>query len=45
LREIPPRARSKVHKHADHETAIYVLSGKSGMWYGDRLEHHLVVGA
>ena len=42
---IPPGARAKAHKHADHETAIYVLSGESGMWYGDRLERHLVVRA
>src|SRR5262249_15822747 len=38
---IPPRVQSKAHKHADHETAIYVLSGESGMWYGEKLEHHL----
>ena len=45
LARIPPRARSKAHKHLDHETAIYVLSGESGMWYGDTLEHHLVASA
>jgi uncharacterized RmlC-like cupin family protein len=42
---IPPGARAKAHKHADHETAIYVLSGESGMWYGDKLERHLVARA
>jgi uncharacterized RmlC-like cupin family protein len=31
--------------HANHETAIYVLSGVTEMWYGDRLERHMVVGA
>lgn len=36
-----PGMRSKAHKHAHHETAIYVLSGKSGMWYGEKLEQHL----
>ena len=42
---IPAGARAKAHKHADHETAIYVLSGESGMWYGDKLERHLVARA
>ena len=42
---IPPRVQSKAHKHADHETAIYVLSGESGMWYGEKLEHHFTVRA
>jgi len=40
---IPPGVQSKAHKHADHETAIYVLSGESGMWFGEKLEHHLTV--
>jgi uncharacterized RmlC-like cupin family protein len=35
---IPPGGRAKAHKHDRHETAIYVLSGESGMWYGERLE-------
>jgi len=43
--EMPPGARAKAHKHESHETAIYVLSGSSGMWFGDRLEHHLFAGA
>jgi len=42
---IPHGGRSKVHKHEQHETAIYVLSGESGMWYGERLEQHLVARA
>jgi uncharacterized RmlC-like cupin family protein len=42
---IPPGARAKAHKHADHETSIYVLSGESGMWYGEKLERHLVARA
>ncbi len=37
---IPPLARAKAHKHAAHETAIYILSGVSGVWYGENLEHH-----
>jgi uncharacterized RmlC-like cupin family protein len=42
---IPRGGRSKVHKHEQHETAIHVLSGESGMWYGERLEQHLVARA
>ena len=40
---IPPGARAKAHKHVTHETAIYALTGESGVWYGERLEHHVVV--
>lgn len=40
---IPPRGRARAHKHATHETAIYALSGESGVWHGGRLEHHTVV--
>ncbi|HZC35402.1 MAG TPA: cupin domain-containing protein [Chthoniobacterales bacterium] len=42
---IPPLGRAKAHKHASHETAIYVISGESGCWYGERLEEHLSVRA
>jgi uncharacterized RmlC-like cupin family protein len=35
-------ARAKTHKHGAHETAIYVLRGEAGTWYGERLEHHIV---
>ncbi|MEH2513410.1 putative RmlC-like cupin family protein [Nitrobacteraceae bacterium AZCC 1564] len=42
---IGPGARAKAHKHADHETAIYVLRGESHVWHGERLEHHTVVKA
>ncbi len=44
LLRMPPGARAKAHLHADHETAIYVLSGRAEMWYGQQLEHHLAVG-
>jgi uncharacterized RmlC-like cupin family protein len=40
---IPPGARAKAHKHADHETAIYALRGESHVWHGERLECHSVV--
>jgi uncharacterized RmlC-like cupin family protein len=42
---IPPGARAKAHKHDGHETAIYILSGESGVWYGQRLEEHLFAHA
>ena len=42
LLTMPPGARARAHKHASHETAIYVLSGEGGMYYGERLEQHLV---
>jgi uncharacterized RmlC-like cupin family protein len=42
---IPPGGRAKAHKHASHETAIYMLSGISAMWYGHQLEHHVEVKA
>ena len=45
LLTVPPGARAKAHKHARHETAIHVLSGEVGMWYGDRLENHMVTCA
>jgi uncharacterized RmlC-like cupin family protein len=44
LLTMPPGGRAKAHKHEAHETAIYVLSGEGAMYYGDRLEHHLVSG-
>ncbi len=42
LLTIPPGARAKAHKHEWHETALHVLSGEVGMWYGERLENHMV---
>ena len=42
---MPPGARANAHLHERHETAIYVLSGEAGMWYGPNLELHLVVRA
>jgi uncharacterized RmlC-like cupin family protein len=42
---MPPGARAKAHLHEAHETAIYVLSGRAGMWYGEALEHHVTVEA
>lgn len=45
LGTIPPGARGRAHLHEGHESALYILSGRAEMWYGDRLEHHLAAGA
>ena len=45
LVRLPPGARAKAHLHEAHETAVYGLSGRSGMWFGPKLEEHLEVGA
>lgn len=38
---IPPLGRAKPHLHENHESAVYVLSGEAGMWYGDQLREHV----
>ena len=45
LLTIPPGGRARAHLHASHETAIYLLSGVSEMYYGPRLERHMTVQA
>ncbi len=45
LLTIPPGGRAKAHKHATHETAIYVLSGTGKMYWGERLENLMVLTA
>lgn len=45
LLTMQPGEKAKAHLHENHETAIYVMSGISEMWYGDNLEHHMVVQA
>ena len=42
---MPPGARANAHLHENHETAIYVISGKAEMWYGEGLAEHLTVSA
>jgi uncharacterized RmlC-like cupin family protein len=41
LLTIPPGGRAKAHKHATHETAIYQLTGRAVMYWGERLEHRM----
>jgi uncharacterized RmlC-like cupin family protein len=43
LLTIPPGGRAKAHKHASHETAIYMLRGVGAMWYGPQLEYHCLL--
>jgi|ERR1017187_4415983 uncharacterized RmlC-like cupin family protein len=38
---IAPEGRAKPHLHQEHESAVYVLSGEAGMWYGDGLREHM----
>jgi uncharacterized RmlC-like cupin family protein len=45
LLTIPPGGRARAHMHAHHETAIYVLSGETHTWFGERLEQHVIVKA
>lgn len=45
LLTVPPGGRAKAHKHATHETAIYVISGHAKMYWGESLEHVMETGA
>jgi uncharacterized RmlC-like cupin family protein len=45
LLTLPPGAQANAHLHEAHESAIYVISGEAGMWYGDDLSQHLTVNA
>lgn len=38
---IPPLTRAKPHLHENHESAVYVVSGEAGMWYGEGLREHV----
>lgn len=42
---LPPGARARAHLHEEHESTIYVISGRADFWWGPRLEHHAVLGA
>ena len=41
LGTVPPHTAAEPHLHEDHESAIYVLSGRAGMDYGERLQHRV----
>jgi uncharacterized RmlC-like cupin family protein len=43
LLTIAPGDRARAHLHENHETAIYMLRGDTELYWGDRLENHLVL--
>jgi uncharacterized RmlC-like cupin family protein len=45
LLTIPPGGRAKAHKHATHETAIYMIDGVTTMFWGARLENRMEAAA
>jgi uncharacterized RmlC-like cupin family protein len=40
---IPPGARAKVHYHDKIETIAYLIEGECAVYYGDDLEHRVVI--
>lgn len=42
LASLPPGARSRAHRHDEHESAACVIEGAMELWFGDRLEHNIV---
>jgi uncharacterized RmlC-like cupin family protein len=42
---IPPGTRGMPHFHAEHESAIYTVSGETEVWHGDGLVQRTVVRA
>ena len=42
---LPDRARAKTHLHRGVETAVYIIDGRSEMFFGARLEDHVDFGA
>ena len=42
---LPDGARAKTHHHDGVETAVYVVSGRCEMYWGDALEEHMDAGA
>jgi uncharacterized RmlC-like cupin family protein len=44
LLAIPPGGGAKAHRHAGHETAIYVLEGRVVVWFAEQLESRVEVG-
>ncbi|NUS45045.1 MAG: cupin domain-containing protein [Mycobacteriaceae bacterium] len=44
LVRIPAHSRGTPHRHAGHESAIYVISGQHEIWYGPDFSHRATVG-
>jgi uncharacterized RmlC-like cupin family protein len=42
---MPPGTRAQAHLHEDHESCVYVISGRADFWWGSRLEHHALLEA
>jgi uncharacterized RmlC-like cupin family protein len=42
---IPPGGRANAHYHDGHESAIYLVSGRTEQLWGSQLENHDVIGA
>ncbi|HVL23020.1 MAG TPA: cupin domain-containing protein [Thermomicrobiales bacterium] len=42
---LAPGSRTKAHYHAEHETALYLLSGEVDVWFGDELQEHDIMRA
>lgn len=42
LASLPPGARSRPHRHDEHESAAYLIAGSMVLRHGDQLEHELV---
>ena len=42
---VPVGGRAKVHYHQGIETIAYLLDGESSLYYGDSLEHRIIVRA
>lgn len=40
---VPPGGRALAHRHAGHESAIYLVSGEVEVWWGEGLAHHDVM--
>jgi uncharacterized RmlC-like cupin family protein len=38
LASLPPGARSRAHRHDEHESAAYVIEGEMVLCFGERLE-------
>jgi uncharacterized RmlC-like cupin family protein len=42
---MPPGTRGMPHFHADHETALYIVSGETEVWHGEGLVRRSTVRA
>jgi uncharacterized RmlC-like cupin family protein len=42
---MPPGTRAQAHLHEDHESCVYVISGRIDFWWGPGLEHHAELDA